>query len=40
MEKQIFGTTYEKENIYKRLERLEKKLLGKISDKSLKHLNF
>ena len=35
MEKQTFGATYEKENIYKRLERLEKKLLGKVSDKSL-----
>ena len=35
MEKQIFNTTYEKENIYKRLERLEKKLLGKVSYNSL-----
>ena len=35
IEKQIFGSTYEKENIYKRLERLEKKLLGKVSQNSL-----
>ena len=35
MERQIFGTTYEKENIYKRLERLEKKLLDKVSNNSL-----
>ena len=35
IENQIFGRTYEKENIYMRLERLEKKLFGKVSSKSL-----
>ena len=40
MEKQIFGSTYEKENIYKRLERLEKKLIGKVSGSSLNERVF
>ena len=35
IESQIFGRTYEKENINTRLERLEKKLFGKVSSKSL-----
>ncbi len=35
LEYQMFSTTYEKENIYKRLERLEKKIFGSAQDGSL-----
>ncbi len=35
LEYQMFLTTYEKENIYKRLERLEKKLFGSTQDGNL-----
>jgi len=35
LEYQIFLTTYEKENIYKRLDRLEKKLFGSTQDGNL-----
>ena len=35
IEKQLLGTTYKNENIYKRLERLENKAFGKISYNSL-----
>ena len=35
MEREVFGTAYEKENIYKRLDRLEKKAFGQISKASL-----
>lgn len=35
LEYQMFSTTYEKENIYKRLERLEKKIFGSTQDGSL-----
>ena len=35
LEYQMFLTTYEKENIYKRLERLEKKLFGSAQDGNL-----
>ena len=35
MEREIFGTVYEKENIYKRLDRLEKKEFGKTYTSSL-----
>lgn len=35
LEYQIFYTTYEKENIYKRLERLEKKIFGSTQDGNL-----
>lgn len=35
LEYQMFSSTYEKENIYKRLERLEKKIFGSIQDGNL-----
>ncbi len=35
LEYQLFQTTYEKENIYKRLERLETKLFGSVQDGAL-----
>ena len=35
LEYQMFYTTYEKENIYKRLERLEKKIFGSAQDGNL-----
>ncbi len=35
LEYQMFSTTYKKENIYKRLERLEKKIFGSTQDGSL-----
>lgn len=35
LEYQMFSTTYEKENIYKRLDRLEKKLFGSTQDGNL-----
>lgn len=35
LEQQMFNTTYEKENIYKRLERLEKKIFGSSQDGDL-----
>ena len=35
LEYQMFFTTYEKENIYKRLDRLEKKIFGSAQDGNL-----
>lgn len=35
LEYQLFSTTYEKDNIYKRLERLEKKIFGSTQDGNL-----
>ena len=37
LEHQTFGETYKKENIYKRLERLEKKIFGSIQEGNLAH---